>query len=57
VFPADEVADLVSEDGEQVDAVLLVQVAGGGERAIVPRRGIEEPASGGGLGAEVDGVA
>jgi hypothetical protein len=57
VIVAEQVADLVSEHGQQVHAVLLALVAGRGELGVVPRRRIDEPAPAGGIVVQPNGVA
>ena len=49
---AEQVADLVGEHREQVDAALLALVAGGGELAVAAWRRIDEPAPAGGVVVE-----
>src|SRR5262249_8468015 len=54
---AEQVADVVRQDGQQVQAVLLALVAGLDELRILPRRRIDEPAPAGGVGVGRGGVA
>jgi hypothetical protein len=50
----EQVLDLVHQHAEQVPALLLPLVAGGGELTVVPGRCIDEPAPAGGIVIEPD---
>ena len=57
VRKAEEDVQAAREYREQIHAVLLALVTGGGELGIVPRRRIDEPTPAGGVVVEPDGAA
>jgi hypothetical protein len=57
VIVAEQVTQLVLQNHEQVHAVLLALVPTCRKLRIVPERRIDKPATAGGIGVEVEGVA